>query len=155
MRKRRLVAPIKSITSPRRCQLVTCISALSKSVSRVSRSGEHCTESALVGVIVMVSAATLAEPLRLAHQRLKAAVPFSWISIIGMRLEPGSGRESKKSALPNGKVSLAVAVRIGTASNPSKKQQAEYQRSWSIFVSREEASGSAERTGRGRVREYG
>ena len=44
---------MRSITSPWRCQLVTCISAVSRLVSRVSRSGVHCTDKALAGVIVM------------------------------------------------------------------------------------------------------
>jgi hypothetical protein len=127
---------MKSITSPWRCQLVTCVNAVSKFVSRVNWSGVHCTDEVLaVGMMVIVLAATLAEPLTLAHHKFIAAVPFSWISIIGMRLLPGSGGESRNSALPNGNVaSLAEAEISEAASRASTKQQAERQRNWSIVV---------------------
>ena len=126
--------PIKSITSPWRCQLVTCMSAVSRLASRVNRSGAHCTDEVLtLGVIVIVSAATLAEPLTLAHHKFRDALPFSSISIIGMRLEPGRGGESKNSALPKGNAGSFAAAEISeTAKMATATQQAECQRSWNI-----------------------
>jgi hypothetical protein len=71
----------------------------------------------------MEPSATVACARALAHHRSIEAIPFSWISIIGIRFEPRIGAVSSISVLPNGNGSPAPACAIGTTEIKTMKSQ--------------------------------
>src|SRR5205807_8707700 len=66
---------------------------------------------------------TVACARALAHHRSIEAIPFSWISIIGIRFEPRIGAASSIRAVPNGNGSLAGADAIPIANTKAKRPQ--------------------------------
>src|ERR1700745_1114133 len=74
--------------------------------------------------MVMEPSRTTACARALAHHRSMEAVPFSWISIIGIRFEPRIGAASSINVLPNGNGSPAAAGTNGMTDMKIAKSQA-------------------------------